>query len=82
MVIHLIIIVIVIITTGAIAVSKLLMRNCTLQVLHVTSNTIGDDGISVIVEHMQNITTLTKLYVMECGLSVKGSYLYHSVSPQ
>jgi len=82
MVIHLIIIVIVIITTGAIAVSKLLMRNCTLQVLNVSGNTISDDGISVIVEHMQNITTLTKLVVMTCGLSVKGRYVYHSVSPQ
>ena len=55
------------------------MRNCTLQVLSVSSNTIGDDGISVIVEHMLNITTLTKLCVIRCGLSVKGSY--HSVSP-
>ena len=82
MVIHLIIIVIVIITTGAIAVSKLLMRNCTLQVLHVSYNTITDDGISVIVEHMQNITTLTNLRVSKCGLSVKGRYVYHSVSPQ
>ena len=82
MVIHLIIIVIVIITTGAIAVSKLLMRNCILQVLSVSDNIIGDDGISVIVEHMQNITTLTKLNVITCGLSVKGRYIYRSVSPQ
>ena len=55
------------------------MRNCTLQVLDVSGNTIGDDGISVIVEHMQKITTLTQLVVIKCGLSVKGSY--HSVSP-
>ena len=64
---------VVMITTGAIAVSKILMGNCTLQVLHVSGNTIGDDGISVIVEQLQHITTLTKLYVMQCGLSVKGT---------
>ena len=61
------------ITTGAIAVSKILMGNCTLQVLDVSTNSIGDDGISVIVEQLQHITTLTKLYVIECGLSVKGT---------
>ena len=67
-----IIIVIVMITTGAIAVSKILMGNCTLQVLNVTNNTIGDDGISVIVEQLKHITTLTELGVTQCGLSVKG----------
>ena len=61
------------ITTGAIAASKILMGNCTLQVLNVCNNTIGDDGISVIVEQLQHITTLTKLVVIECGLSVKGT---------
>ena len=68
-----IIIVIVMITTGAIAVSKILMGNCTLQILNVSFNTIGDDGISVIIEQLQHITTLTVLYIMDCGLSVKGT---------
>ena len=68
-----IIIVIVMITTGAIAVSKLLVGNCTLQVLNVSSSHIGDDGISVIVEQLQHITTLTGLYVISCELSVKGT---------
>ena len=68
-----IIIVIVMITTGAIAVSKLLVGNCTLQVLNVKYNSIGDDGISVIVEQLQHITTLTELLVAGCGLSVKGT---------
>ena len=67
-----IIIVIAMITTGAIAVSKLLVGNCTLQYLNVGCNAIGDDGISVIVEQLQHITTLTKLVVTGCGLSVKG----------
>ena len=68
-----IIIVIVMITTGAIAVSELLVGNCTLQGLSVGHNAIGDDGISVIVEQLQYNTTLTKLYVQQCELSVKGT---------
>ena len=74
-----IIIVIVMITTGAIAVSKLLVGNCTLQVLSVRYDDIGDDGISVIVEQLQHITTLTKLNVWGCGLSVKGEELINFV---
>ena len=66
-------IIIVMITTGAIAVGKILMGNCTLQELDVSSNLIGDDGISVIVEQLQHITTLTELIVIDCGLSVKGT---------
>ena len=63
------------IITGAIAMSKLSVANCTLQVLNVNSNNIGDDGISVIIEQLQHITTLTKLYVAKCGLSVKGTLM-------
>lgn len=63
------------ITTGVIAVGTILMGNCTLQELNVSSNSIGDDGISVIVEQLQHITTLTKLSVLKCGLSVKGTIL-------
>ena len=63
------------ITTGAIALSKLLVGNCTLQVLNVNFSHIGDDGISVIVEQLQHNTTLTKLYVLRCGLSVKGTVM-------
>ena len=49
------------------------MGNCTLQELNVSCSNIGDDGVLVIVDQLQhNITTLTKLNVMECGLSVKG----------
>ena len=74
--------IIIMITTGAIAVSKILMGNCTLQVLDVSSNTIGDDGISVIVEQLQRITTLTELVVIECGLSVKGTIVcVNCISP-
>ena len=61
------------IITGAIAVSKLLMRQHSLEQFNICYNNIGDDGISVIVEQLQHITTLTTLYVEECGLSVKGN---------
>ena len=63
------------IITGAIAISKLLVGNCSLQKLNVCRNNIGDDGISVIVKQLQHITTLTTLYVSECGLSAKGNYI-------
>ena len=61
---------------GAIAVSQLLMRNHSLKKFNVCYNNIGDDGISVIVEQLQHITTLTTLDVVECGLSVKGNVTY------
>jgi len=61
------------ITTGATAVSRLLVGNHALQVLNVGYNNIGDEGISVITEQLQHITTLTELYVSGCGLSAKGT---------
>ena len=60
------------ITTGAIAVSKLLVGNYTLQVLDVNDNDIGDDGISMISGELQHNNSLTRLYLRSCGLSVKG----------
>ena len=53
--------------------STLLRGNYTLQVLDIHNNNVGDDGISVIVEQLQNISTLTKLHISKCGLSVKGT---------
>ena len=53
--------------------SKLLVGNRTLQVLHVSGNAIGDDGISAITEQLQHITTLIRLYVQRCGLSEQGT---------
>ena len=41
-----------------------------LRVLDVSSNYIGDDGISLC---LQYINTLTELMVEQCGLSAKGS---------
>ena len=41
-----------------------------LRVLDVGFNNIGDDGISLCLQH---INTLTELSVWQCGLSAKGS---------
>ena len=41
--------------------------------LDVHENDIGDDGMAVISEALQNNKSLTKLSVSECGLSVKGN---------
>ena len=41
--------------------------------LDVRWNDIGDDGMAVISEALQNNKSLTTLNVSECGLSVKGN---------
>jgi len=47
--------------------------SASLRVLNVDNNPIGDDGISLIVNHLDGNTTLTKLSVFYCGLSAKGT---------
>ena len=47
--------------------------SATLRLLNVSWNGIGDDGIVIILEALQNNKSLTKLNVCECGLSVKGN---------
>ena len=42
-------------------------------------NDIGDDGMSSVTDGLQHNNTITKLYVSQCELSVKGSYSYCSV---
>ena len=63
------------IITGVIAVIELLMGNYSLQKLNICHNNIGDDGIPVIIEQLQHITTLNTLSVSDCGLSVEGTVL-------
>ena len=48
----------------------------TLRELNVSSNQIGDNGISLITEGLQSNKMLTKLNVSVCDLSVKGTVLY------
>ena len=69
-------IVIVIVTTGASCVGELLKVNNSLQELVMWGNQIGDDGMSSVADGLQCNNTLTKLYVQECGFSVKGTVVY------
>ena len=66
-------IVIVMVITGAVYISQLLNVTHTLQVLYMSRNDIGDDGMAVISEVLQHNTSFTKLSVEQCGLSVKGT---------
>ena len=70
-----IIVIIIIIITGAVYISKV---THTLQKLNMNYNDIGDDGMAVISEALQHNKSLTKLDVTECGLSVKGNYCSYS----
>ena len=56
--------------------SQLLNVTDTLQVLNMSGNTIGDDGMAKISEALHHNTQLmiTELWVSQCGLSVKGSH--------
>ena len=40
--------------------------------LIVGDNPIGDDGISLMVDHLHSNTTLIKLYLTSCRLSANG----------
>ena len=53
-----------------------LLRYHSLEQFHVCDNIIGDDGISVIVEQLQHITTLTTLRVSGCGSGAKKAFIY------
>ena len=58
--------------TGASCVGRLL-KNSDLQILNIGENSIGDDGISVMMDGLQHNKTLTELHVHNCGLSAKGT---------
>ena len=51
----------------------IIIDSATLRVLDVSSNDIGDDGMAVTSEALQNSKSLTKLVVYACGLSVQGN---------
>ena len=67
---------IVIVTTGASCVGELLKVNNSLQELVMEYNQIGDDGMSSVADGLQCNNTLTKLNVLCCDLSVKGTVLF------
>jgi len=47
--------------------------SASLRVLNVGGNPIGDDGISLMVDHLHHNTTLNELNVQLCGVSAKGT---------
>jgi len=59
------------ITTGAICISEVFMGKCSLQVLYISSNNIGDDGITAIAGTLSN-SQISKLHVRECGITLTG----------
>jgi len=61
------------IITGAVYITHLLNVTHALQVLDMSRNDIGDDGMAVISESLQHNKSVTKLCAGGCGLSVKGT---------
>ena len=60
--------------TGASLLGELLKVNCTLQVLVMGRNEIGDDGIAAIAEALET-SKIMKLDVSICGITVTGAIL-------
>ena len=60
------------ITTGAISISKAMMVNQSLQVLDISCNHIGDDGISAIAGALGNCR-ISILDVSVCGITLTGA---------
>ena len=62
----------VIITTGAISISEVIKINHTLQLLNISSNPIGDEGIAAIATNL-NYSMISKLYMYRCNITVTGA---------
>ena len=62
----------VIITTGAISISEMIKINHTLQVLNISDNPIGDEGIAAIARTIDN-ASISKLYVYNCNITDTGA---------
>ena len=62
----------VIITTGAVSISELIKINHTLQVLDISGNPIGDEGIAAIARTLDN-ARISELNVSSCNITVAGA---------
>jgi len=60
------------INTGAICISEVFMGKCSLQVLNMSQNNIGDDGITAIVGTLSN-SQISELDVSDCGITLTGA---------
>ena len=63
---------IIVYTTGATAISKLLKDNHVIQMLIIFNNNIGDDGITAIAMALTN-STIRELWVYNCGITLTGA---------
>ena len=63
---------IIVYSTGAIVISKLLKDNHVIQVLSMDDNNIGDDGITAIATALTN-STIRQLWVNNCGITLTGA---------
>ena len=61
----------VMITTGAICISEVLGK-CSLQVLDMCNNNIGDDGITAIAGTLSN-SQISELQISRCGITLTGA---------
>ena len=61
----------VMITIGAICITKVLGK-CSLQVLDMSHNNIGDDGITAIAGTLSN-SQISELDVSDCGITLTGA---------
>ena len=62
----------ILITTGAICISKVFMVKQSLQVLNVSKNNIGEDGINAIAGALSN-SQISELDVSGCGITLTGA---------
>ena len=60
------------ITTGAITISNIMMANHSLQLLNMSRNSIGNDGISAIARELGNCK-INVLDVGQCGVTLTGA---------
>ena len=63
---------IIVYSTGATVISKLLKDNHVIQTLHMNDNNIGDDGITAIATALTN-STIRELWVDNCGITLTGA---------
>ena len=65
---------IVIITTGAISISEWIKNNHTLQLLDISVNAIGDEGIIAIGRSLDD-ASISELYAWDCKITFTGAKL-------
>ena len=65
----------ILLTTGASRIGEFLKNNSTLTILSMVGNSISNDGILQLMKGLLQNSTLTKLYMTDCGLSAKGAII-------